>query len=686
MEVAKYLIHVEGIRCASCVQKLESLPGVLADVEACRVYMGESLIEVSARQSVNVQSIISGIKGLGFNAQVLENKAKSFELNKLSNRKNLSKIGVAGFCAGNIMLFSIPIYTGADGAYKAVFSYLSFIAFLPLLVYSSFDFYKNAWSSLKIKSLSIDLPITVALILGFIFSTVNLFTGQYDYLYYDSTASFIFLILSARYVLLRLQQSFASAYSSLELEPNQLIKLHGQESFKTKEELIKGDVIELNKGQMLPVKSDLISSVADWNVSLMTGESMPQALHLGCSVRSGSVLISDRANLKVLETYKNSELFQIISKIDEVKTEKTKVISLSDKFAHVFIAVVFGVAVVFFLLYSSISIFEAFQRSLALLIVACPCALALGTPLAYLMGIYKAKKQGVLVFKKDIFDRLFKIKSIYFDKTGTLTEGVLSVRYLFPEDPILINIILNLEKNSSHPVAIAMRKKYSKIFSDLRINPEEIVGTGVKGEISGDVYEFGKESNQTSIRSVLKKNGEKILDVEFSDQVIQGVRSSIDSLKNRGFDITLITGDNVSVAQKIAHEVGISKILSEQTPLLKQEMIAKDSHVMMVGDGMNDVLALQKADVSVAVFGSVQKAADYCDAYLLKKGVSQICQLFSIARNVRSALISNIALSVLYNVIAGTLAMMGYINPLVAALLMPLSSAAILVNTWRYSR
>ncbi|MES2768351.1 MAG: cation-translocating P-type ATPase [Bdellovibrionota bacterium] len=679
----KYLIHVRGITCSMCIQKLENLSNYDDKVKSAHVYFGQSLVEIQTHQQTTPNEVVDYIKKLGFKAEFLEDKAEIFEANKRSNREHLSKLGVAGFCAGNIMLATVPLYSGVETEYKHYFSYLAFALFLPIMIYSAQDFYKNAWRSFKAKSLSIDLPITVALITGFAFSTWNLFKAEYDHLYYDSTASFIFLILSARYLLNKLQQNFIATYSDTDFGLNHPYQLTHYEGSKKKEFLLVGDQLTLTKGQALPVKSKISSDFSEWNLSLISGETYPKDYQKNMIIQSGAILISGKCSVEVLETYKNSRICNFQKKLEDIKKTKSEFVHFTDRFSHYFILSVFTVAIVFGIYFAQVDSFQAFQRSLALLIVACPCALALGTPLAYLLGVYRANQAGILVYKKDIFDRLLQVKNIFFDKTGTLTHGQISVQRTVPYDPHLINIVLNMELVSQHPIAFALRKKYINYYSDLKISAYEIPGIGIQAQWNDDTYRFLKNVDSERMSSVLYKNNEPVLAVYFEDSVRMDSKSEISRLASKDKNIFLLTGDTSLVAQEVAGECGIENVFYDQTPDMKKDWVRKYHPALMVGDGLNDVLALQSAHIGISVQGSVQMSADSSDAYLLKSGISQISFLFNLSERVRSTIYTNLGISLFYNFVAGYFALTGAINPLIAAILMPISSVVILLNTLR---
>lgn len=678
-----HLIHVEGIRCSSCIRKLEKLPLLHSEIQSAQVYFGQSLLEVKCSSPVDGGVLISLIQKIGFRAEILQNKFQLFEANRKTNRRSLSRIAVAGFCAGNIMMFSFGIYSGAENFFRSAFAYFSFALFLPVVFYSAVEFYRGSWQALKSKILSIDLPIAVALFAGFLFSAWNLIQGEYDHIYFDSAASFIFLILSARYLLARLQQNFVATYSETDFGLLENVEMAEIGSTKKREDLQVGDLFVLKKGQTLPVDAALENGDAEWNMTLVSGESHSRLFSSGMEIHSGGILISEKCEMRVRKTYHQSTLFLLQEKLETLKASKSPYIHYTDRFSHYFILIVFSIAVIFILLNLEKDLNLTLQRALALIIVACPCALALGTPLAYLLGVYRAKEKGILIFKKDIFDRMLEIKNIFFDKTGTLTHGMLQIKKITSKEPEHLNLLLNLEAASNHPISFALRKKYSSLYTPLNLAVVETPGVGVSAQWNGKRYKFVQNSESSETTSTLFENEKILLSVVFEDALHENSEKEIQKLQKVFNGLHLLTGDNITEAKRIAMICGIQSVHAEKNPEMKKEILSKFHPALMVGDGINDALAIQSAHVGIAVQGSVQLSADSSDAYFLKSGIGQVRELLVLSKKVRWTIHSNLLLSLIYNISAGTLALMGFVSPLVAALLMPLSSVIILLNTYR---
>ncbi len=680
--LSSYLFHIDGIRCHSCIGKLEKLKDMHPNIHYAHLYFGQSLLEARVDSKVSVDEVTALISKIGFTAKFLKNESEGFLLEKNENKRLLNKLAVAGFLTANIMLFTIPLYTGVEeGAYKTSFVFLSLFLFLPVLGYCSLDFYKNAFSALKTKTLSIDLPIAVALTTGFVLSCYNIFIKKYDFLYFDSTASFVFLILTSRYLLRRVQQHYVYVDNLYDqVNSAKYIRVETGVSFKA-EDIQKGDQFYLRQGMVLPVDATLVNPYAEFDTSFVSGESLPRVFNSDMELGSGSIALSEGVVVKAINSFRTSQLYQLIQKVEEVKKTKGTFSQASDKASHYLIFTIFTVAILFFIYYLPINPLEGFQRSLALLIVACPCALALGTPLAYAMAVHRARGADILVKKQNIFDKLNKVKNIFFDKTGTLTYGQLEL--ITDSGAEHANIILNLEKTSSHPVAFAFRKSWGREFKDLPVSGfKENIGIGVEGAIDGVFYQLKKSGNNSNKIIVdLYADNLKIVSYAFEDQIREMTYGSIEKLQDKR--LYLLTGDTQMNALEVGSKLNIPKdrIFSDKTPSEKLKIIKNHKNSIMIGDGINDVLALQGADVGISTRGNVSLSLEQADVYFLNGGISSLPHLITIAKRLRKCLISNMTISFVYNSLAGILALLGFINPLAAAILMPISSLVLICNT-----
>ncbi len=683
-----YQLYVEGIHCSSCVHLLERLPSYDPTVIGARVDYARSRLLLKVAENFSLANAIQKLSAMGYKAHFLKPFDQTHFNQQMENKVLLKKLAIAGACAGNIMLFVIPVYSGLDGPWQTAFNWMSFALFFPILFYSGTTFYKSAWAGLRLRVINIDLPITIALVSGFLLSTVNLIRNQ-GAIYYDSTASFVFLILCSRYLLRRIQQNLLSSFrtdENLDSERFILVSDHNEE-FISSNEIRKNDLIKLNAGQICPIDGIIESENALADVSVLNGEPMPRYFENGMDLLAGSKIVSDTILLRVKAEPNESHLAKILDQLRAGSWRKSKFVSLTDKCSQVLIVTVFLIAIVTFLFLFNQDPQEGFNRALALIVLACPCALALGSPLAVALAVKKAQSKGILIKNTDALEKILKLKSIFFDKTGTLTESELKLAS--PPDSIsqrIKTILISLEQKSFHPVAFALRREFLGTRPVPVKEYQEISGKGVQGYIDAHFYEFGQtmspqESNYVLL--TLKEDGVPLVTLSFENSIREDARTTLGSLEDNSVICYILSGD----CQKRANEVGIAcglppeRIYGNCTAEEKFRTLGAYENTCMIGDGTNDALALKAADVGIAVKGSTPINFQAADIFFTRSGLNSLIELFEVARKAKSILIRNLVFSLLYNFIGGTLAILGFVSPLLAAILMPISSFIIIVST-----
>ncbi|MNK12029.1 putative copper-importing P-type ATPase A [compost metagenome] len=685
----EYLFYVEGLHCSSCVHLLEKLPDFYDGVSFSRVNYAHSTLALTLRPGASLAQAAFVIKELGYSPLILSAQDNFAEKYKMENRRFLKRIGVAGFCAGNTMLFVIPVYAGLVGSLETVFNWMSFLLFLPILLYSAQPFYQGAINALKYKVINVDLPIVIAMLSGFILSTYNLVRGN-GAIYFDSTASFMFFILSARYLLKRVQQNYLSPSLAKSIFKNQkYLKIVGSAEEVTPFAQIRaGDILKVQQGQILPSDCTLLSEHALLDMSLFNGESLPKNFTKGLLLFGGTQVLNTHILVQIQNSYEDSKMGQLIQKLEQGALDKGHFVALTDQLAQKLIITVFGIAILFFAFYSAVDFSEAFNRSLALIVLACPCALAFGTPLTFGLALKKAQSQGVLIKNATVFEKILKVKNIFFDKTGTLTEGQLALESSEPESiPHEVRqVILSLESSSYHPVAFALRKAWPTETLLEVTESSETLGQGVSGKINGVRYELrslaeSTHENETAIE--LLKEGRSLCRLYFTDSLRKEAPAALAVLKKRGLNMFLLSGDKKSRAQDIGQRCDIPKenIFAELFPEDKKQILEQYADTCMIGDGANDALALQLADVGIAVKGSVDLSLQHADVYFSRGGLNPLFTLLNLSERTQKVLVRNLSISLIYNITGGTLALLGFINPLMAAILMPISSALIILST-----
>jgi Cu2+-exporting ATPase/Cu+-exporting ATPase len=686
--------YVDGISCSRCVQKLESLPQAKSQIRSVQVQLGSKIAQVEIDPSSSFEAAAQLIRDLGFQLTPLRARSKSDELEKTSTRNELIRLAVAAFCAGNIMTFAFGVYFGLEGDLKQVFDWLSFLLYLPVVTYVAWPFYRGAFQSLKQRQLSIDLPMVVASFSGFLFSTVNLVRGEGS-LYFDSIAGFLFLILAARFLQKSIQKkAFSDSFRHWLPLQEKVMKLGESKGWVPVESLKVGDRISLQTSEICPGDARLESESCDFDLSFLTGESIPRSYSRGMSVPSGARVLSSEAVLSIERLGEDTTFGRILSEVRSGFLKQSHFMGLADRASHILILSVFSLAAVFVFLYGFIDLPQALERGLALIVLACPCAMAFGTPLALTMGLRSATTKGLIAKNADVFEKMDKVRTIFLDKTGTLTKSKLEISGTRPEalDPKVRAYVLALESISTHPIAFALRNYLSSTepksetgsLQKMHIaDHHEVPGVGVFGRIDGVSYSVRRGLESFSRSVALYREDSCVCHFLISEDLEDNSFEVLQKWKEMGLEVYVLSGDQQKIVDRVAARLGLdkSKAFGNLSPEQKAAKVAETPFSMMVGDGINDVLAFQKAFVSVAVSGSVRTAMQSASVYCLTGSLSQVDLLFQISRTSLKNVKRNLWISVVYNSLGAVAALLGFVNPFVAAVLMPISSLVILGST-----
>lgn len=700
-QMKHFRFYVEGLQCTSCVHLLEELPQFYHGIISSQLNYGRRTLDVESNIDLTLAEIAEAVESLGYIPHPLQEESDREAAAVKENRSDLKRIGVAGAVAGNMMLFSIPLYAGLVGDLATAFKWICFFLFLPLLFYSANVFYKKAWMSLLVRRVNVDMMIVVALWSGFLFSNYSLIEGKDD-LYFDSTASFIFLILLTRYFLKTHQDKIYKKNITSDLFLNDVYEVvsgadsdgvvHVDQPVKLNYMNIRPQSIyRAYHGQLLPCDSQLISTTCEIDLSFLTGEVYPQKRNKNDDIKAGSRLLSEQALFKSSALAKESGLVRALNSLDQDKVTANKFQSLTDLVSHKLTLVVFSIAGLFFIITFKTLGYEAFKRSLALITIACPCAVAFGTPLAHSLGLKKALKKGFFIKSENVFEKLNQIHKVIFDKTGTLTSSHLKLLEIFP--PNLTeehkSVILSLEKDSLHPVAQTLKKEWNHLQPAQLFQVTEQPGLGVTGVDGKHRYTIRKaegDQNNINLQVSYLVDGVPTAYLYFEERLREEAPDLIEYFNQNKDEVFLLSGDIRSRALDLAKKLMIrpSHVLSEQTPEDKKDFIEKQNPCLFVGDGLNDLPALNKAYVSFAVRGPFESTLQVCDIYAPNKNLAGVSEVFEISAQVRKTVQVNLLFAIFYNSLGGVFALVGLINPLVAAILMPISSVLITSHTvWR---
>jgi len=679
--------YVEGLHCVACLWLLERLPRLMPGLAACRLDLSQSLLTVTLEPGTALAPVAGLIQDLGYRPHAIPVDQDAEDLQRRERRRALLRMGVAAACTGNLMLMAVPLYGGATGGFAQLFRWISLGLYLPVALWAAAPFYRSALGALRTRRINIDVPIALALVLGGLVSTFNLVTGS-AHIYFDSLAALVFLLLASRHYLKEVQarasrtsqllQSFfapiahrLTAEGSLDVPP---------------EHLAVGDRIVVRPGERLPADGRLREGATQLNVAWLTGEPLPQAVRPGDPVHAGSVNEGPEVVVEVTETLGDSRLGRILRQLE--KETRSPLIGMTDALSRLFLAAVLAVAAGVFLFFLRSHPAEGLNRALSVLIVTCPCALALATPLTFSSALARAYRRGDVLKHGEALERLSQVETVFFDKTGTLTRGELSVLSWedlagTPEENR--GFVLALEQESLHPIARALRQ-HLQGATRLRVQDlVEIPGVGIEATRLGRPVSLralpDPEASATCIG--LRVDGELRARVRLADALRPEARATVQALRARGLRVAILSGDTQPVVARLARDLGLppEAACAGLDPEAKLARVEATPRALMVGDGANDALALQKAHVGIAMYGGMDLSLKVADAYLSRPDLRAVEDLVVLGQETRTVLKRNFALSIAFNAVGGGAALLGWINPLAAAVIMPLSSITVLLSS-----
>lgn len=675
--------YLEGIHCLACLWLIEKLNEFVTGVTSSKLDLDKSVATVAINETGKFSQVAVELNHLGYRPHPLKKDQDTADFKLKEERTSLIRIGVAGAAAGNIMLYAVSLYGGAVGEFAQLFNTLTVLFAVPVLTYSAFPFYQNALNAIKNKTLSIDIPISLSLIVGAIMGGYNLLHGIADN-YFDSLSTLVFLLLLSRYFLQKIQSKGLSA--------NELHFFYQSDSVERLKEgsqffeeihpryLAEGDVIKLRPLDFVPADGEIMRGQSMMNNSLLTGESYPVLVKEGEKVYSGTQNLGDELIVKLISSPHDSRLGKILKNVENGWGHRSEIVTMTNLVSKYFtLAVILLSAALFVYVYQTEGMEKALESAITLLIVTCPCALALAVPLTFTRALSEASKNGIIIKNDEVLEKIAKIKNVFLDKTGTITHGKLKVTafQVLSETDNIASIVTSLEKRSKHPVALALIQHFKEVSPlEFAVTEfKEIIGHGVSGYINSKFYEIHS--------SGVYQDGELIARFEIEDTVRDDSRTAIRNLVDKGLHLKVLSGDRMDVVHKMASEVGLSlsDTKSGISPEDKCELIKNNPMSVMVGDGANDAIALSSADVGVAVYGAMDISLRAADVYLSTPGLVPVEKLFTLSVETMKVVRRNLVLSLLYNIVSVVLAFMGYITPLTAAIIMPVSSLTVLFST-----
>jgi Cu2+-exporting ATPase len=714
---------IEGITCAACIwlneQHLFKLPGVIGvdlnyATRRARVRWDDGRIKLS--------EILGAIAAIGYRAYPYD-AAKSEELAGKERRSALWRVFVAGFGMMQVMMYAIPVYLAGEGDMTAdveqLMRWASLVLTLPVVFYSAAPFFRNALRDLKLLRVGMDVPVALGVGAAFSASVWATLSASGE-VYFDSVTMFVFFLLGGRFLEMTARQRAVSVTEALaKLMPAFAARVAGYPQQRDFErvmaaDLLAGDIVLVKPGETIPADGHVVEGISCADEALLTGESAPVAKAPGVAVTGGAINIESPLFIKVEQVGEATRLSAIVRLMERAAMEKPRIVDFADRIASRFILALLLVAVAVALAWWLIDPSKALWITVSVLVVTCPCALSLATPVALSVASGAMARAGLLVTRSHAIETLARATHFVFDKTGTLTTGQMKLLEVLPlgalERERCVSIAAALEQASEHPIGAALRAAGGNDLPLLQGLASE-AGNGVSGVSAGLA---GKCLRLGRLDYVAALHGQPVPDsarsfADSSDTVIAlGDESGwlalfrigdeirpeaarlIAELQAAGRQVSLLTGDAAPVAHRVAQALGITEVHAGMSPQGKHDYVSAlqtgGAVVAMVGDGVNDAPVLAQAQVSVAMGGGSQLARTQADLVLLSESLDHLRCGIAVARRSMRVIRQNLLWSFAYNFVALPLAMLGFVAPWMAGIGMSGSSLLVVLNSLRLQK
>jgi Cu2+-exporting ATPase len=714
--------RIDGIRCGACVWLLEAMPRIEHGVEAVRVDPARGTVRIAWNpERVRLSSIARRFDTLGYQLVAFADPA-AVERERAVHRAWLVRIGVSGAIASNAMAVAFALYGGLFAemapAYRMLFQWVSVTLAIVALSFPGRVFLANALASIRTRTPHMDLPVAFGLVAAIGAGIVATVRGAGS-IYCESASMLVFLLLVGRYVQYgRQRKAREQVELLLAIVPSiaRRVRADGSVQEVSIDALLPGERVEVTAGETCPADGRLLSSAVHVDLAHLTGESVPVRVERGAPVYAGSRFTTGPVEVEVVVAGSETRAARLLELVRDASQRRAPVEELANRMAGWFlVGVIVSAATTLAWWWPTLGPEESIERAIAMLVVTCPCALGLATPLAVVAGLGKGARRGVLVKGGDILERAATPGTLVLDKTGTVTEARSQVvRSDGAADAVALAAALEI--HSTHPLAFAIQRAVDEMSPDAQAaareqahDVHETPGMGIEGRVAGKFVRVGNmrfmQSRNVIVSERFRERAREfaadglapvVVAVQGRAEAMLGIGDPIRAdaaetvglLCARGWRVMLASGDDPVVAAGVGRAIGLapSDAVGGLSPEEKLEFVRRADlarPVVMVGDGVNDLAALAAADVGVAVRNGAQASHHVADVCLAASGMRPLARFLEGSRTTMGAIRTNLAVSVAYNAFGGALAFAGLVNPLVAAIIMPLSGLTVLVLALR---
>ena len=711
IKINKIILKIDGMTCSACSNGLEKYLKKQTGIKDVNVNLILAIATISY-ENIKIKDIENYIKEAGFKSL---GEFKNLD-DDHTFKKEKNVLIFYGILLIILMYIAMAHMFNLPSLPNNLKIYALILFSLVFLIYG-FDIIKNGFKNLIHKIPNMDTLVTFSVTFSLIYSLYNVFNSNYDNLYFESACMVIYFIKLGRFIENINKDKTKDAIKSLvQITPKYAtLKKDTKEAQITIDEVKINDILVCHPGEKIAVDGIITDGYAHFDEAFITGESKPNLKKKGDRVIAGSINYDGVINYQAKKIGRDSTISEIVKMVVESTNSKTKIQRIADKVSGIFVPIIFIIASITFLIHLLNNDFAtSLNYFVTVLVVACPCALGLAVPIVIMIANGKCAKNGIFIKEASVLENARTIDTVVFDKTGTLTYGDLKISKIFNYSNLnnqeLLRIVSSLEINSNHPIAKAFFKEKLLKVSDFK----NIVGMGIYGKINRKDCYVGnlKLLEKLQIEDIhendyeyLTNQGCSILYVIYNQKIIgligvkdvikESSKTLIKKLKNLNINVIMLTGDNHNTASLIAKELSIESIKADMTPKAKadfiQELIDKNYKVLMVGDGINDAVALVKATIGVSISDGTDIANNSSNVILLNNKIDNLIYLFKISNDTFKIIKQNLFWAFFYNIImipiaAGALENFIIMNPMIASIMMTLSSLTVVFNSLRLRR
>lgn len=690
-------LSVPDVHCGACIRTVEQALGALDGVTWARVNLSTKRVTIKWRADAAPPSFIETLRKVGYEAHLFEvdSDARDTTLSEL-----IRALAVSGFAASNIMLLSVSVWSGAEPATRDLFHGISALIALPTLIYSGRVFFRSAWQALRHGRTNMDVPISLGVLLAFGMSLYETATHG-PHAYFDASVTLLFFLLIGRtldHMMRERARVAVKGLARLAARGALVLQSDGAQIYLPVGEITPGMTIILAAGERVPVNSQVTKGLSELDVSLVTGESVPQPALPGSILRAGTLNLTGPLTITATASANNSFLAEMLRMMEAAEQGRSVYRRIADRAAGLYAPVVHLTAAITLAgwMFVEGDWHHAITIAVAVLIITCPCALGLAVPMVQVVAARRLFENGIMIKDGGALERLAEVDTVVFDKTGTLTLGnprVVNADMIAPATLALAGAVAAYSRHPySRALAAAVPTAQAPIaFDDVSEHP----GCGMEARLGGSVLRLGRPewaladtSNMDLDGSsvVLSRDGQCVADFRFEDRLRTGAAETVDDLKRDGLAVEVVSGDRETPVRTLAAGMGVSYfagVLPGGKAAHVAELASAGKKVLMVGDGLNDTPALMAAHASMAPASAADVGRNAADLVFLREDLSAVSQAIAVSREAGHLVRQNLALAVGYNLIAVPIAIMGHVTPLVAAIAMSGSSIVVVANALR---